>query len=477
MEIFDRFYCDGRWVPATGRDRLAAFNPCTELQSAEVAVCTAADVNEAVAAAWRAFDGWSVVPVAERRALLGRVRDGIAQQAEGFADDLVKDIGAPLWVSRQMQVPMPLRNLELMIDAIGSMTFETRVAHSLVVREPVGVVAAITPWNFPLHQVVAKVGAALAAGCTVVLKPSELAPRAARRFAAIVDEAGLPPGVFNLVWGDGPGTGATLAAHPDVDMVSFTGSVGAGRAVAHAAAGSVKKIALELGGKSATVLLDDARFPDAVQTVLRQCFTNSGQICAAQTRLLVPHARLPEVETLCNQYAADWTVGDPSDPETRLGPLANQRQFDAVQRHIATGFAQGARLVAGGAGRPDGCTQGYFVRPTVFSGITPEMALAREEIFGPVLAVMSYADEEEAVAFANGTPYGLSGGVWSADPQRALAIARRMRTGQVVVNGAPQNLAAPFGGYRQSGIGRENGRYGVEEFFEFKAIQGGCTHD
>lgn len=476
MENFDTFYCDGDWVPVAGRGRLAAFDPCTERQFASIAVCDADDVNAAVAAARRAFAAWSATLVAQRCAALSRVRDGIARQLEGFAEDLAREIGAPLWVSRQMQVPMPLRNLELAIDAIGSMALETRVAHSLVVHEPIGVVAAITPWNFPLHQIVAKVGAALAAGCTVVLKPSELAPLAARRFAAIVHEAGLPRGVFNLVWGDGVGTGAALAAHPEVDMVSFTGSVAGGRAVARVAADSVKKVALELGGKSATILLDDAPLADAVPTVLRQCFTNSGQICAAQTRLLVPRALLGEVEALCERHARDWIVGNPDNLETRLGPVANHRQFETVQRHIGTALAEGARLVAGGAGRPAGHDQGYFVRPTVFSAVTPDMTLAREEVFGPVLALMSYVDGEEAVAIANSTPYGLSGGVWSADAQRALGIARHLRTGQVVVNGAPQNLAAPFGGYRQSGIGRENGRYGVEEFFELKAIQGGCIH-
>ncbi|CAB3798800.1 3-succinoylsemialdehyde-pyridine dehydrogenase [Paraburkholderia caffeinitolerans] len=477
MEKIDTFYCDGRWVPVDPDATLAAYDPCTERQFASVAVCDASAVDLAVAAARRAFDGWSATPVAERCAALGRVRDAMAREAEAFAADLATEIGAPLWVSRQMQVPMPLRNLELAIEAIGEMSLETRVEHSLIVREPVGVVAAITPWNFPLHQIVAKVGAALAAGCTVVLKPSELAPLAARRFARIVHEARLPPGVFNLVWGDGPRTGAALAAHPDVDMVSFTGSVAGGRAVAHVAADTVKKLALELGGKSATILLDDAPLADAVQTVLRQCFTNSGQICAAQTRLLVPRARLAEVEAECAKYAQGWTVGDPVNPGTRLGPVANQRQFETVQRHIETALAEGARLVAGGPGRPEGHARGYFVRATVFSGVTPHMSLAREEVFGPVLALMAYDDEDEAVAIANGTPYGLSGGVWSADAARALAVARRLRTGQVVINGAPQNLAAPFGGYRQSGIGRENGRYGVEEFFELKAIQGGCTHD
>jgi acyl-CoA reductase-like NAD-dependent aldehyde dehydrogenase len=477
VEKIESFYCDGRWVPVIADDTLPAYNPCTERQFASVAVCDTAAVDLAVAAARRAFDNWRATPVAERRAALGRVREAMAREAEAFAADLATAIGAPLWVSRQMQVPMPLRNLELAIEAIGSMPLETRVAHSLVVREPVGVVAAITPWNFPLHQIVAKVGAALAAGCTVVLKPSELAPLAARRFAGIMHEAGLPPGVFNLVWGDGPRTGAALAAHPDVDMVSFTGSVAGGRAVARAAADTVKKLALELGGKSATILLDDAPLADAVQTVLRQCFTNSGQICAAQTRLLVPRAKLAEAEAWCVKHAAGWTVGDPADPETRLGPVANQRQFETVQRHIETALAEGARLVAGGPGRPEGHARGYFVRPTVFSDVTPNMTLARDEVFGPVLAVMVYDDEDEAVAIANGTAYGLSGGVWSADPTHALGVARRLRTGQVIVNGAPQNLAAPFGGYRQSGIGRENGCYGVEEFFELKAIQGGCTHD
>lgn len=477
MQALDSFYCDGRWVTAAGQARLAAFDPCNRERIASVAVCDALEVDMAVRAARHAFDGWAATSVEARCAALRRVRDAIAHEIEGFSADLAREVGVPLWVSRQMQVPMPLRNLELAIQAAGEIQREARVGHSLVVREPVGVVAAITPWNFPLHQIVAKVGAALAAGCTVVLKPSELAPLTAHRFARLMHEADLPRGVFNLVWGDGPNTGAALAAHPDVDMVSFTGSFAGGRAVAHAAADTVKKVALELGGKSATILLDDAPLDEAVRTVLRQCFTNSGQICAAQTRLIVPRARLAEVEALCERHACEWKCGEPGDPQTRLGPVANRRQFEAVQRHIARALEEGARLVTGGAGRPAGFAHGDFVRPTIFSDVMPNMTLAREEVFGPVLALMRYDDEDEAIRMANDTEYGLSGGVWSADPRRALGVARRLRTGQVVINGAAQNLAAPFGGYRRSGIGRENGRYGVEEFFELKAIQGGCIDE
>ncbi len=479
MHTFDTYYCDGRWRPVAAHAHSLVVDPCSETEIARVAVCGATEVDAAVAAARAAFPAWAAMPVHDRAALLRRVHASIAAQAEGFVEDLVREIGAPQWVSRQMQVPMPLRNLELAIDAVaspGALAMEEAVAHSLVVREPVGVVAAITPWNFPLHQIVAKVGAALAAGCTIVLKPSELAPFVAYRFANILHEAGLPAGVFNLVWGDGPGTGEALSSHPDVDMVSFTGSLSGGRAVARAAATTVKKVALELGGKSATLLLDDAPLEQAVSTVLRQCFTNSGQICAAQTRLLVPRARLAEVEALCEQHARAWKVGDPRQEGIRLGPVANPRQFASVQRHIEQALADGARAVAGGAGRPEGLVQGLFVRPTVLSDVRPEMAIAHEEVFGPVLVLIAFDSEDEAVAIANDLPLGLSGGVWCAEPARALAMARRLRTGQVVLNGAPQNLAAPFGGYRQSGIGRENGRYGVEEFFELKAIQGACPH-
>jgi aldehyde dehydrogenase (NAD+) len=370
-----------------------------------------------------------------------------------------------------VQTALPVAVAGSYAELLGSYDFDERVGNSLVTREPVGVVGAITPWNYPLHQVVTKVAAALAAGCTVVLKPSEVAPLSAYVLAEIAQAAGLPAGVFNVVTGTGPVAGEALAAHPDVDMVSFTGSTRAGRRVSEVAAGTVKRVALELGGKSANVLLPDADLVKAVKVGLANCFVNAGQTCTAWTRMLVPAQRHDEVVSLAVSGAAGYTVGDPLAEGTRIGPLAFAGQRDRVRGYIDRGVAEGGTVAFGGSEPPDGLDRGYFVRPTVFAGVRPDATIAQEEIFGPVLSVIPYADVDEAVEIANGTPYGLAGAVWSADQDAAVAVARRLRTGQVDVNGGRFNPLAPFGGYKQSGNGRELGRYGLEEFLEVKAIQ------
>jgi acyl-CoA reductase-like NAD-dependent aldehyde dehydrogenase len=377
----------------------------------------------------------------------------------------------PVKLSQIIQAGLPKANFGIAAQEVQEFSFEERIGNSLVVREPIGVVGCITPWNYPLHQIALKVAPALAAGCTVVLKPSEVAPVNAFILAEVIDEAGLPAGVFNLVTGVGPVVGEAIAAHPDVDMVSFTGSTRAGKRVAELAAKTVKRVALELGGKSANVILDDADFQKAVADGVGKCFLNSGQTCTALSRMLVPRDRLGDVEAVAAATAANFTPGDPFEKTSRLGPLVSAVQRDRVRGYIETGVEEGARLVTGGADAPDGLDTGFFVKPTVFSDVTPDMTIAQEEIFGPVLAIMPYDSEDDAVRIANGTIYGLAGGVWSGDPERAMRVARRLRAGQIEVNGGAFNARAPFGGYKQSGVGREAGTYGLEEFLEVKALQ------
>ncbi|KAB8191881.1 aldehyde dehydrogenase family protein [Nonomuraea phyllanthi] len=459
-------------APAT----LDVVDPATDQVVGRVPAGSVADVDAAVRAAAAAFPAWSQVSMAERVALVERIRAGVEERREELAGLLTLQMGTPITFARQAQLGVALADLDEIVKAGRDYAAEESIGGALVVREPAGVVAAITPWNFPLHQIALKVGAALVAGCTVVLKPSELTPLDAYVFAEIVQAAGVPAGVFNLVPGDGPVTGEALVAHPLVDVVTLTGSVRAGARVAELAARTVKKVTLELGGKSAGIVLDDADLETVVPQAVGGCFANSGQICAALTRLLVPEHLLEEVERLAADAAAGWVPGPPSDPATKLGPQASRRQQRIVQDYIRAGVAEGARLIVGGtetiAGGAGTGGPGAYVTPTVFSRVRPEMTIAREEIFGPVLSIMSYATEDEAVAIANDSEYGLSGGVWSADPARALAVARRLRTGMVSVNGAGLNVAAPFGGYRRSGVGRECGRYGIEEFLETKTVVG-----
>ncbi|GIJ67097.1 aldehyde dehydrogenase family protein [Virgisporangium ochraceum] len=454
---YDSAFIDGRWQPVSTSDTLTLVDPSTEEPFAEVRLAGTAEVDAAVAAARAAFStaAWRD---ADRHAVLRRVREAIERRRAEFAGHITRDMGCPPKIADLVQVGTPLAVLDGFLS-LAAVPDET-VAHSLVVREPIGVVAAITPWNYPLHQVVAKVVPALLAGCTVVLKPGEMAPSAALLLADVFDEAGLPPGVFNVVVGTGPVVGAALAAHPGVDMVSFTGSTAAGRLVSRAAADTVKRVALELGGKSASLVLPDADLKKAVKATVSNAFLNSGQTCTAWTRLLVHRDQHDDAATLAGEFASAMVE--------RLGPLASKAQWDRVQGYLS---AADAAPVTGGPGRPTGRDRGFYCRPTVYAGVDPSSALAQEEIFGPVLVVIPYGDVDEAVEIANGTPYGLAGGVWAADDEGALAVARRMRTGQVDVNGARFNPLAPFGGYGQSGIGREMGRFGLDEYLEVKAIQ------
>ncbi|WP_431729750.1 aldehyde dehydrogenase family protein [Verrucosispora sp. TAA-831] len=463
-------YLDGRWVTPSGGASLEVHDPTTEEVVATVPAGTAEDVDRAVAAARAAFGSWSATDPADRAAHLDRLHAELTARAYDIARTVVRELGTPLKVATRVQTGLPLTVLRSYVDLAARPPAPETVGNSLVVREPVGVVGAITPWNYPLHQIVAKLAPALAAGCTVVLKPSELTPLTAYLLFDAVHAAGLPPGVVNLVTGTGPVVGEAIAAHTDVDLVSFTGSTATGRRVAHLAADRIARVALELGGKSANVILDDADLATAVKVGVGNAFLNSGQTCTAWTRMLVQRSRYDETLDLVAKAAEGYQVGDPLEPGTRLGPLVSAQQRDRVRAHIARGLADGGRLVAGGpdAPVPD---RGFFVAPTVIADVDPDSALAQEEVFGPVLAVIPVVDDDHAVSVANNSRYGLAGAVWSADEERALRVARRLRTGAVDINGAPFNPMAPFGGYKQSGLGRELGSHGLAEFCEIKAIQ------
>jgi aldehyde dehydrogenase (NAD+) len=465
-------YIGGRWVPSANETSIDVINPATEAVIDRVPAGSPADVGAAVEAASAAFTTWSVTPPAERAGHLAAARDLLEQRADTVAAAISADMGSPLAFARSVQVGLPLAVLGSYADLLASYDFGgERVGNSLVVREPAGVVGAITPWNYPLHQVVAKVAAALAAGCTVVLKPSEVAPTAAYELADIFDASGLPPGVFNLVSGTGPVTGEAIAAHPGIAAVSFTGSAAAGRRVAEIAAATLKRVTLELGGKSANVILPDAELATAVKVGVAKAFINAGQTCTALTRMLVPQAVYDEAVGLAARSAERYVPGDPMADGVRLGPLVSATQRDRVLGYIEKGLAEGARPVIGGTARPAGLAAGYYVGPVVFADVTPDMVVAREEIFGPVLCVLPYGTEDEAVDIANRTPYGLAAAVWSADQEHAVAVGRRLRAGQVEINGGAFNPVAPFGGFGQSGYGRELGVHGMEEFLEVKALQ------
>ncbi len=466
----DVIYVGGAWADSSDPTTIDVVNPATEEVIDRVPAGTAADVDRAVAEARRALPAWEVTPPAERARYLSAVLDGIKSRAEHLATLIAKDLGAPYQVALKVHVGTPIAVLTGVLEILETYDFDGgRTGNSMIVREPVGVVGAITPWNYPLHQVVAKVAPALAAGCTIVLKPSEVAPLAAYALADIIDEAGLPPGVFNLVSGLGPVVGEAIASHADIDMVSFTGSNRAGKRVAELAAGTVKRVALELGGKSPNVILPDADLALAVKVGVAKAFVNSGQTCNALTRMLVPAASYEEAVTLAAKAAERYTAGDPFADDTRLGPLVSRAQLDRVRGFIDAGVSEGARLVTGGTETALG--RGYYVPPTVFADVTPSMTIAREEIFGPVLSILPYSSEDEAVEIANDTTYGLAAGVWSADQDHAIAVGRRLKAGQIEINGGRFNPLAPFGGYKQSGNGRELGLYGLEEFLEIKSLQ------
>jgi aldehyde dehydrogenase (NAD+) len=467
-----QFYIDGKWVAPTQPHDFPVINPATEEQIATISLGSAADVDKAVAAAKRAFDSFSETTVEERRELLQRIVTVYKSKSQDMAQAISSEMGAPLAFAKAAQVGAGLAHFLEVIRLLETFKFDEVRGTTLFRKEPIGVCGLITPWNWPMNQIVAKVAPAIAAGCTMVLKPSELAPLSAYLFAQILDEARVPAGVFNLVNGDGPTVGAALSTHPDIAMISFTGSTRAGVAVATAAAPTVKRVTQELGGKSANIILDDANFAAAVKEGAASCFRNTGQSCNAPTRMLVPKSRMAEAAEAAKQAAAATNVGDPSAETTNLGPLSGKAQFEKVGRLIQKGIDEGAKLVAGGPGRPDGLTKGFYARPTVFADVRNDMTIAREEIFGPVLCIIPYENEDDAVRIANDTPYGLSGFVTSGDLEHARKVAKRIRSGNVHINGARPDFAGCFGGYKQSGNGREWGEPGLEEFLELKTVFG-----
>jgi aldehyde dehydrogenase (NAD+) len=469
---YNKFYINGEWVEPAGRETIDVINPATEEAFATISMGTAEDVDAAAKAARAAFPAWSQSSVEERKTVLQKIMAGIQARAGDLAAAITSEMGAPVGLANAAQVPSGLGHFAAVLPVLENYKFQETRGSTLIVKEAAGVCGFITPWNWPLNQIACKVAPALAAGCTIVLKPSEVAPINAYILAEIIDECGLPPGVFNLVNGDGPNVGAAISAHPEVDVVSFTGSTRAGREVARAAADGIKRVTQELGGKSANIILDDtADFGKAVFSGVLNCFRNSGQSCNAPTRMLVPKARMGEAIESAKAAAAKAVVGDPNSEGTSLGPVVSELQFNKINALIEAGIKEGAELIAGGPGRPDGLDKGYFIKPTVFANVTNDMTIAREEVFGPVLTIIGYDDDADAIAIANDTEYGLSGYI-SGEPAHAQQIALQIRTGMVHINGAPLDISAPFGGYKKSGNGREWGLEGFEEYLETKAMMG-----
>ncbi|MGB7182782.1 MAG: aldehyde dehydrogenase family protein [Burkholderiaceae bacterium] len=465
-------YINGEWVDTLGQQEMAVINPATEQTIATIKLGNAEDVDRAVKAARKAFETYSQTTREERMAMLTRIIDVYQTRMDDIATVVSQEMGAPIKMSKMAQAPSGLGHFKQALRALEKFEFQEDGKRARMLREPIGVCGLITPWNWPLNQIAAKVAPALAAGCTVVLKPSEIAPLNALLFAEVMHEAGVPAGVFNLINGDGPGVGVAMSSHPDIDMISFTGSTRAGVSVAQEAAPSVKRVAQELGGKSPNIILDGADFEKVVARDTFGVCMNTGQSCNAPTRMLVPMARMDEAAAIAAATAAKMRVGNPADEKTQIGPLVSENQFKKVQGLIQQGIDEGAKLVAGGTGRPDGLDSGYFVRPTVFANVTNDMTIAREEIFGPVLSLIGYTDEEDAIRIANDTPYGLSAYVTGADIESAARVGARLRAGNVHLNGAGVDPSAPFGGYKQSGNGREFGKWGLEEFLETKAMLG-----
>ena len=470
MSARQQIYVGGNWVDSAGDGSIDVVNPSNEEVIGSVPDGVSADVDAAVAAAREAFSGWAATPLEERLGYIEKLAGQLGARSEEIGELISREVGMPGKMAVMIQAGLPAGTTASVPATAREFPFEETLGRSLVTREPVGVVGCITPWNYPLHQIMAKIAPAMAVGCTVVLKPSEVAPLNAFVLADIIDELGFPAGVFNLVSGVGPVVGEAIAAHPDVDMVSFTGSTRAGTRVAEVAAANVTRVHQELGGKSANIVLDDADFAAAIPSAVGACYLNSGQTCSALTRLLVPADRMDEAAELAAQAAAGFTVGPADDESSRLGPLVSQTQWDRVQGYIQAGIDEGATLVTGGTGKPEGLDAGYYVKPTVFSNVDNSMSIARDEIFGPVLSIIGYDNEEDAIRIANDSDYGLSGGVWSSDNDRALAVAKKLRTGEVDMNGSFLNTDAPFGGYKKSGNGRELGRFGLSEFVEAKQI-------
>jgi len=471
MLMRDKFFIGGQWAAPSTKETIEVHNAGTGEVMGTVPAGGERDIDAAVAAACAALEDWSRTPPGKRAEYLQKISDGLKARADELAKTIAQEVGMPIKLAGRIQAGLPIANFANYARIAGEFKFEERVGNSVVVKDPVGVVGAITPWNYPLHQIALKVAPALAAGCTVVLKPSEIAPFNAFILAEVVEAAGLPKGVFNLVTGYGPVVGEALVKHPKVDMISFTGSTRAGKRISEVAAQQVKRVALELGGKSASVILEDADLAAAVKGTVNGCFLNSGQTCTALTRMLVPASKYEEAAKLAAEAAKGFTLGDPLSESTRLGPLSSKMQLERVRSYIKKGVAEGAELLAGGADAPEGLPGGYFVKPTVFGKVKNSMTIAQEEIFGPVLSIIPYQDEDEAVRIANDSPYGLAGAVWSKDDARAQSVARRIRAGQIDVNGGAFNMNAPFGGFKQSGHGREAGVYGLEGFPELKSLQ------
>ena len=467
-----RFYINGEWVDPIEPRAIEVINPATETPIGRVSLGTSADVDRAVAAARAAFATYAQTSKQERIALLERVVGCYQARLGDLATTISQEMGAPMSLATSAQAPMGLLHLNTTLEVLGGYSFQRAHGSSLIIREPVGVCGFITPWNWPTNQIMCKVAPALAAGCTMVLKPSEVTPLSAIILAEIMDAAGVPAGVFNLVNGDGPGVGTAIAEHPDIDMVSITGSTRAGVRVAKAAADSVKRVTQELGGKSANIILQDADLETAVTHGVQKCFGNSGQSCTAPSRMFVHESQHAQALEIAKRVAAGLVPGDPASPETVMGPVANRTQYERIQALIQKGIDEGAELVCGGTGKPDGLETGCYVKPTVFGNVRNDMTIAREEIFGPVLAILPYQTEEEAIALANDSEYGLSGGVYSGELDHAIAVGSKLRTGQVHINGASADFTAPFGGYKRSGNGREWGVEGFEEFLETKALMG-----
>ena len=469
---YNKFFINGKWIEPAGRSTLDVINPATEKAFATISLGNADDVDSAAKAAKSAFDSWSNSSIEERKEIISNIIGGLKSRSDEMATAISSEMGAPMGLSKTAQVGSGLGHFMNVLSILENFEFEEIRGTTKIVKEPAGVCGFITPWNWPLNQIACKVAPAIAAGCTMVLKPSEIAPISAYILTEIIAESGLPAGVFNLVNGDGPTVGAAISGHPDIDLVSFTGSTRAGREVAKAAADGIKRVTQELGGKSANIILDDVPdFARAVSGGVAGCFGNSGQSCNAPTRMLVPQSRMEEAINAAKAAVTKSVVGDPSAESTRLGPVVSEIQFNKIQTLIQKGIDEGADLIAGGPARPEGLEEGYFVRPTIFANVSNDMTIAREEIFGPVLSIIGYKDDDDAVSIANDTDYGLSGYV-SGEPEHAQAIARKLRTGNVHINGAGPDFSAPFGGYKQSGNGREWGIEGFEEFLETKAMMG-----